>query len=177
MKVDYRLLSKTCSRAFKEHYCPPEIDIFIEGAAAPGVLIVHRGEMIYQPRALSRFTHLSAVKPVRLQKGLWISEASLWCVWSYAGSLRAETACDFHLLDSDAFSRVCQSHGGALVAILRKLAVLFINYMEERAQQSNPITDMPLSDEEWESLLDRSDKLEKMKTMMMQLALPRPDWK
>ena len=61
MKVDYRLLSKTCSRAFKapacilqptcwhiaatiqansfsheEHYCPPEIDIFIEGAAAPG---------------------------------------------------------------------------------------------------------------------------------------------
>eukprot|EP00439_Symbiodinium_sp_Y106_P012368 s2973_g1.t2 len=209
MKVDYRLLSKTCSRAFKEHYCPPEIDIFIEGAAAPGVLIVHRGEMIYQPRALSRFTHLSAVKPVRLQKGLWISEASLWCVWSYAGSLRAETepglhsaftlpalrpnrfcahqngrslkarqqACDFHLLDSDAFSRVCQSHGGALVAILRKLAVLFINYMEERAQESKPITDMPLSDEEWESLLDRSDKLEKMKTMMMQLALPRPDWK
>ncbi|CAE7723159.1 Kcnh1, partial [Symbiodinium pilosum] len=108
MRVDYRLLSKTCSRAFKEHYCPPDIDIFIEGATAAGVLVVHHGDMTYQPRALSRFTHLSAVKPVRLQKGVWISEASLWCVWSYAGSLRADTACDFHLLDSDAFSRVCQ---------------------------------------------------------------------
>ncbi|CAE7213282.1 Cnga4 [Symbiodinium natans] len=48
MRVDYRLLSKTCSRAFKEQYCPPEIDIFIEGATAAGVLIVHRGDMTYQ---------------------------------------------------------------------------------------------------------------------------------
>ncbi|CAJ1349151.1 unnamed protein product, partial [Effrenium voratum] len=110
----------------------------------------------------------------RPSPGQWIAEAALWCYWSFAGSLQAETAADLFLLESEPFSRVCQTYGGPLVALLRRIAVLFMDYLEEACNE--PITDMPLKKETWKDMLHTSYKLEKMSMRMTRLTKPRPDW-
>ncbi|CAJ1398274.1 unnamed protein product [Effrenium voratum] len=153
LHIDEPLLNKICSDAFKEHYSPPEC-VFLEGASAKGVLVVNHGELTYQ--CLN-----STARP---SPGQWIAEAALWCYWSFAGSLQAETAADLFLLESEPFSRVCQTYGGPLVALLRRIAVLFMDYLEEACNE--PITDMPLKKETWKDMLHTSYKLEKMSMRM-----------
>ncbi|CAJ1350496.1 unnamed protein product [Effrenium voratum] len=173
--IDRTLFSKLCHHVFQERFYPTSFEVFVDGSPAKNAVINVNGDLNYSwmssawetpPTAREAQAVSNATTVVKVPLRSWLADAVIWSDWNHRGLLESAAPSEILLVDAVSFTHQCQSHGGQVYQLLRRVALLAVAYREQMSRAGSAVTDLPLNPLVWKNVLERAMKLQTMGTVI-----------